>query len=432
MNHLLRKSVRLSLLVIAILCATGSVATSRAADPPKTPKKVGGLASIYYQNSHAEMFFGRILETDSVNGKGRPSTVKLSGLYVDQIFDTPRQWVRPDKSRRLAQKYGFPLCKTPYEALTLGTGKLTCDGVLLIAEHGDYPRSDLGQFVYPKRKWFEEIVRACKASNRVVPVFVDKHLSDTWVDSKWIYDTAREMKMPLMAGSSLPVTWRYPPIDLRRGSKVKQIVGLSYHLLDIYGFHTMEMTQCLAERRAGGETGIKSVQCLVGDAVWKAEAEGVYDKELMMAAFQRMQFYKIPKYEEVRKLAKEPVLFVMDYVDGLRVCILTLDGAVGDWNAAWRYEDGTVESTNFFTHEFRPCHHFAYLLQDVEEMINTGKPQSPVERTLLTSGALDLLLQSKKQGGKRLETPMLQFKYENRRDWKQPPPPPKGRGWDED
>lgn len=404
----------------------------RAADPPKSLKTVSGLTTIYYQNSHAEMFFGRILETDSVNGKGRPSTLKLSGLYVEQIYDVPRQWVRPDKSRRLAQKYGFPLCKTPNEALTLGTGKLVGDGVLLVAEHGDYPRSDLGQFVFPKRKWFEEIVRVCKASNRVVPVFIDKHLSDTWVDSKWIYDTAREMKMPLMAGSSLPVTWRYPPIDLKRGSKVKQILALSYHHLDVYGFHTLELAQCLAERRAGNETGIQSVQCLVGDAVWKAEAEGVYDKELMMAAFQRMQFYRIPKYDEIRKLAKEPVLWVMDYVDGLRVCILTLDGAVGDWNAAWRYQDGSVESTNFFTHEYRPCHHFAYLLQDVEQMMHTGKPASPVERTLLTSGALDLLLQSKKQGGKRLETPFLHIKYENPRDWKQPPPPPKGRGWDED
>src|SRR5262249_41101632 len=149
---------------------------------------------------------------------------------------------------------------------------------------------------------------------------------DTWTDSKWIYDTAKEMHIPLMAGSSLPITWRHPPIDVRRGAKVKQIVVLSFHLLDIYGFHAMEIAQCLAERRAGGETGIKSVQCYVGKGVWKAEDEGVYDKELMWAALRRMRFYNIPKPDELRKKAPEPVLFVMDYVDGLRVCVITLDG----------------------------------------------------------------------------------------------------------
>lgn len=395
-------------------------------------KELAGITTIYYQNSHAEMTIGRVLLTDTVDGKGKPFDLKLKSLYTDQFFDRPGRWVRPDKCRKLSQQFGFPLCKTPYDALTLGTGKLACDGVLLVAEHGDYPRSDLGQFVYPKRQWFSEIVKVFKASGKVVPVFVDKHLSDTWVDSKWIYDTARDMKIPLMAGSTLPICWRYPPIDIPRGAKLKQIVGLSYHLLDVYGFHTLEMAQCLAERRAGGETGIKSVQTYTGPAVWAAEAAGVYDRELLLAAYARMRFYKVEPHVDFKKLVKDPVLWVIDYQDGLRVCILTLDGAIGDWNAAWRYADGRVESTNFWTHEERACHHFATLMRAIEEMMHTGKPAWPVERTLLTSGALDLLLQSQKQGGKKLETPMLQFKYQCDWNWKQPPPPPKGRGWDDD
>lgn len=421
---------RLGLLIAMGLIWTVSVCAV-GFDAPRPPKKVIGLTTIYYQNSHADMIIGRVLETETVDGRGRQPDLTLVSLYVDQIVNHTAKWVRPDKSRRLAQKFGLTLSKSPFDALTLGTGKLVADGILLVAEHGDYPRSDLGQFVYPKRKWFEEIVRVTKASNRVVPVFIDKHLSDTWTDSKWIYDTAREMKIPLMAGSSVPLTWRYPPIDLRRGAKVKQIVGLSFHLLDIYGFHTLEAVQCLAERRAGGETGIRSVQCYVGNEVWKAEDAGVYDRDLMWEALKRMRFYRIPKREDVRKLVPDPVLFVMDHNDGLRVCILTLDGAVGDWNAAWRYEDGSVESVNFWTHEERPCHHFAYLVRGIEEMMHTGKPSWPVERTLLTSGALDFCLQSKKQGGKRIETPVLNIKYKNDKDWKQLPPPGPGRGWDD-
>lgn len=411
----------------AVVCAF-----ALAAPPARQPKKMLGLTTIYYQNSHADMIIGRVLQTETVDGKGRQPDLKMVSLYVDQLFDKHTKWVRPDKSRRLLPKYGLTLSKTPYDALTLGTGKLAGDGVLLIAEHGEYPRSELEQFVYPKRKWFEEVVRVSKASGRVVPVFIDKHLSDTWTDSKWIYDTAKEMKIPLMAGSSVPGTWRYPPIDLKRGAKVKQIVGLSFHLPDIYGFHTLEAVQCLAERRAGGETGVKSVQCYVGNDVWKAEEAGVYDRELLWAALRRMRFYRIPKPEEFRKLVPEPLLFVIEHNDGLRVCILTLDGATGDWNAAWRYEDGSVESFNFWTHEERPCHHFAFLVQGIEEFMHSGKPTWPVERTLLTSGVLDYCLRSKKQGGKKIETPFLNVKYQNERDWKQPPPVGPGRGWDVD
>ena len=75
----------------------------------------------------------------------------------------------------------------------------------------------------------------------MVPVFIDKHLADNWADAKWIYDEARRRKVPMMAGSSLPVLWRYPPADVRRGAKLDQIVVTSYHTLDGYGFHAVEV-----------------------------------------------------------------------------------------------------------------------------------------------------------------------------------------------
>ena len=51
-----------------------------------------------------------------------------------------------------------------------------------------------------------------------------------------------------------------------RGAKLKQIVATAYHPLDAYGFHALEAVQALAERRQGGETGIKRVRCLTGKA----------------------------------------------------------------------------------------------------------------------------------------------------------------------
>ena len=63
------------------------------------------------------------------------------------------------------------------DALTLGTGKLAVDGVLLIGEHGNYPRNDSGQILYPRYELMEQIVSVFRKTGRSVPVFNDKHLS---------------------------------------------------------------------------------------------------------------------------------------------------------------------------------------------------------------------------------------------------------------
>ena len=267
-------------------------------------------------------------------------------------------------------------------------------------------------------------------------MFIDKHLADNWTDAKWIYDTAKELNAPLMAGSSLPVLWRYPPADVRRGAKLKEIVAVSYHTLDAYGFHALEIVQSLAERRAGGETGVASVQCLTGKAVWEAEKSGLYDRRLLDEALSRLKERPLPPGKKIEELVTEPVLFVINYRDGLRASVFTLNHAVGEWAAAWRYagdeknnekQDGQSASALFWTQEARPFMHFAHQLMGVEKMMQTGKPTWPVERTLLTSGVLDALLISKRDGGKPLATPWLDVQYESNWNWRQPPPPPPGR-----
>jgi hypothetical protein len=45
-------------------------------------------------------------------------------------------------------------------------------------------------------------------------------------------------------------------------------------------------------------------------------------------------------------------------------------------------------------------------------MMVSGKPAYPVERTLLTTGMLDLLVSSRAEGHKRIETPQLSIKYQ--------------------
>lgn len=387
--------------------------------------KVAGVTTAYYQNSHADVILSRLLQTETLDGKGRATQMQLASLYTDQV---PAN----DKGQALAAEHGVPTFERVADSLTLGGPSLAVDGVLLIAEHGNYPESATGQIVYPKRQLFEQVIEEFDRSGSVVPVFIDKHLADNWEDARWIYDSAQARDVPLMAGSSLPVLWRYPPADVRRGAELDQIVAVSYHRLDAYGFHALEMVQCLAERRSGGETGVQSVQCLAGDEVWNAGQAGVYDPRLLEAALGRLKERPIPEGKTLEQLVPEPVLFVIAYRDGLRANILTLNGAVAEWSAAWRYtEGGEIESTLFWTQEARPFHHFTYLVRGIEKMMITGQPTWPVERTLLTSGALDTLLQSKLQDGKRIETPHLNIRYQTAWNWSQPPPPPPNRPLDE-
>jgi hypothetical protein len=82
------------------------------------------------------------------------------------------------------------------------------------------------------------------------------------------------------------------------------------------------------------------------------------------------------------------------------------------------------------SHRFR-ISHFTLLLHGIEQMILTGKPSWNVERTLLTSGTLDALLLSLKEGQRRVETPCLAVRYEPVWRWAEPPPPPRMRAWSE-
>lgn len=45
------------------------------------------------------------------------------------------------------------------------------------------------------------------------------------------------------------------------------------------------------------------------------------------------------------------------------------------------------------------------------QMFETGRPPYPVERTLLTTGALAFLMESAWRGHRRLETPELKVAY---------------------
>lgn len=418
------ESLRLSWIKSILLgAAVIAMAVSARATEPASKKRVAAIVTEYRHNSHADMIVSRLLLTDTLDGKGAESSLELASLYTDQ---------RPanDISRLLAASHRFPVYERIGDALTLGGDKLAVDGVLLIAEHGDYPRSRTGNTQYPKRRFWDEIIQVFRTTGRTVPVFIDKHLADNVADAQHIYDTARELNISLMAGSSVPLTWRHPAADVERDAPLREIVALTFHTTDAYGFHALEVVQSLAEQRRGGETGIRAVQCLTGDAVWQAWDANTFDTQLFAQAWERLPD-RSGEWPALRVSVPHPKLLTLEYEDGLRAHLLELNGAVGGWTAAWRYGDGRLDSTQFWTQEARPGAHFTLLLHGIEQMMHSGKPTWNAERTLLTSGALDSLLQSEQLSGKRIETPFLKLAYRPTWRWQEPPPPPPGCPWSE-
>ena len=176
--------------------------------------------------------------------------------------------------------------------------------------------------------------------------------------------------------------------------------------LDSYGFHALEVLQCMVERRAGGETGIRAVQCLQGEAVWQARDRGLWSGELADAA---CALFEDKKDGPIQSCCRNIAAFVLEYADGLRATTLMLDDYTRNWGYACR-TDGQTQPMRVLT-AGPPYPHFSYLGLNIQEMFLTGKAQYPVKRTLLVSGALEALMDSRYQGHVRVSTPHLDVCY---------------------
>ena len=385
-----------------------------AAAPQARPVRIAIIATIYRLQSHAQHMGDRFLVGYPYGGVWRKPNVKVVSLYVDQKPEG-------DLSGARAQEFGLTVYPSIAEALRCGGREMAVDAVLIIAEHGNYPRNEKGQILYPRYEFFEECVRVFEADGRSVPVYNDKHLSWSFEKAKAMVDASRRLRFPMMAGSSIPVTWRLPAIELPPECEIAEALMVGVGGSDAMDFHAMEGLQCMVEHRRGGERGVHAVQLLEGDTVWKAGDEGRYSKELLAAALSRSDTPLGPTVtdgrtqdllaSELRKLARAPAAYFIEYRDGLKATVLMLDGALKDFNFAARLKGGPVRSTQFLLTPDPNVTYSACLMHKAEQMFETRVAPYPVERTLLTSGILESCLTSKVHNHERIETPHLAVAY---------------------
>jgi hypothetical protein len=389
---------------------------TQSAEQGKPKPKVAAITTAYHYLSHAYHIVGRFLDGfDLHNGKGlHKPDFEIASLFIEQ---TPSNDLGRDKARR----HDVRLSPNVADALMLGTGKVAVDGILLIAEHGEYPFNPKLQKLYPRGKLFREILEVLKTFDANVPIFIDKHLSYDATEARRMYDTARAAKIPMMAGSSLPITWRLPELEVPLGLAWREAVVASRGEIEIFGFHALESLQCMVERRdrKGRPQGVSAVTCLQGPAVWEAQDRGLWSKELLTAALSRSHTLNpgdirqntrdfVPPPGRPSFLA-EPIAFIVEYADGFKGTALILNGHVDDTSIGIRLQRDrdSVVSTLFYLPAPPGARFFDPLVLRIEDFFRTGKPPYPVERTLLTGGMLDALLESRILEGRRIETPAL-------------------------
>ncbi len=382
--------------------ALGSFACGSASrDDRQAKPRIAAIVTAYYERSHADVFFERLLHGYRLNKQTHYPRLEVASMYLDQ---TPAN----DMGHAQAEEYGFQIYPTVAEALRCGGDKLAVDGVALIGEHGDYPFNEKGQKLYPRHELFMQIMEVMKHDGVTCPVYNDKHFSYSWDKAAEMYNTAKRMGVPLMAGSTVPLSWREPPLELDGATELDEALTVGFGLTDAYGFHTVEALQAIVEKRAGAEAGVESVRSFRGGKVWELRDQGVWSQDLFEAALARTATRVAGRPED---LVEEPLLFLIQYRDGLKGRIFMGNGLLQSWVfAASQKASDKILSTECRI-QFHLHNHWGFMVRNFENLVVDRVLPNPVERTLLTTGILAFAMDSLYENSRLIQTPQLDIAY---------------------
>jgi hypothetical protein len=378
--------------------------------------RIAFLGTVVHQHSHAQHFLDRFVLGYTWGGGWQPPRLEVASVYLDQFPED-------DLGHSRVARHNLNLTSTIEEALTLGTGSLAVDGVVIFAEHGKYPVNELGQMRYPRYEWFKKVVKVFEDSGRSVPVFNDKHLSTNWDECVEMVDDSRRLGFPFLAGSSLPVTWRLPSIDMPYDAPVSESVCVAYGGPDSYDIHGLETAQCMSERRLGGEVGITKVQALRDADVYAELAKP--EREVTRRLFESALCcsHNLPveggyptdpvTVDWAARTLPQVLAYFIEHTDGFRTTLF-LTG-VRDFNyAGLRSDTDEVVACQMYLpmpgQSATTADFFNPQARHIEDMILTGAAPYPVERTLLTSGMVIAGVQSLHRKAP-VDTPEMQVAY---------------------
>jgi hypothetical protein len=372
---------------------------------PMPQFKIAAVNTCFYPYSHADVILSRWFvkrPTDPAWGWNGPESRVIS-LYTDQCPDN-------DMSRSFAKDNNLPIYDTVANALCAGGSKLAVDGVMLIGEHGNYPKTEYGAIEYPRKALFDQIVQVFRDSGRCVPVFCDKHYTWRFDWAQEMVRTAKDMGFLLFGGSSIPLCPRKPQIALTGADRLTEAVEVFYSCREIYGYHSIEFVQAVIEGRAGGESGVESITAYTRDQFDQALAAHPRFEELFRTAISAYPRKTTGDYREnCAKTDFAPEAFLVQYRDGVPLLHANLTGHIEGWGIAMSLKDRPNIVATGPLEGGKPDHygHFAALSRVIEGGLMNGRCDYPVERNLLTTGITAAMMQAFSQPGIPLPTPEL-------------------------
>jgi len=397
----MRQSRRQFLATTAGLVTAAGTRSLWADDSPR-PKIAVVITACFYR-SHAHVLLENFLEPYLFCGKLHQPSVEVVALYGAQFNDN-------DTLKKIAADYKIPLYPSIAEAVCRGGENLAVDGVVSIGEHGEYPENEFGQQLYPRKEFFDQIVAVFRKSGRSVPVFNDKHLSYRFDWAQEMVETAKELKFPFLAGSSVPLSQRVPDVSLPPGARIDEAVSIHGGPTERYGYHALEVLQAMVEDRAGGETGISRVTYLTADQLRGDAGRGKWSIDLANAAM-KAEHQLNGTTPPADLLGEMEEGFLLEYLDGTKGTVLKVGNSGIRWNFACRLKG--EDHPRAFSHYVGPWNNrslFRALANAIQVMVVEKKAPYPVERTLLATGATEAAMKSKHQK-EPLKTPQLEFRY---------------------
>jgi hypothetical protein len=388
--------------------------------------KIAALCTAYWPASHADVIVTRWMQP--YPGDERPGvewvpSTRIASLYVmqHQLLDGAHQlgWTPAERKftpgvelgNAYAKLHGVPMFTSIDDALTLGSGTLAVDAVLLIGEHGNFAFNDLGQHLYPRKEMFDAVTACFERSGRSVPVFVDKHLSWNGQWARAMAATAHRLGFPLMAGSSLPYSLHLKP-ELQPRQTLSEGVALFYVGPEVYGFHSLEGMQSFFEHSTGGNSGIAAIRAFSGDAVWEAMDNGAWSRTLFDAALAACPSAQPgPVRTNCAGSAQHgpsPSAFLIERTNGFRETHINLQGHIEDFALAIQTASGTIHANRWEAGSFDDFFsHFAILNRHIQRFFLERREIVPIRRALLTSLSIERCMHALKTPGTHIETPDL-------------------------
>ena len=304
-----------------------------------------------------------------------------------------------------------------------GGSKLAVDGVLIIGEHGKYPRNEKGQMLYPRYEFFKQVVKVFEVERPQCAGFQRQTSLDGLEEVRRNGRRLEAARIPLpggfVAAGHAPVSGSGCPVG--DAAHRKRLRGLRRHPIRTIFMDWRRHNACPSAAKAA-RSGLRvSMPCVakrsgkrsrnvrrLSGCCWRRCREATHFRS------RRDTSAIVLSIEWARKLLATSLAYFIDHRDGFKTTLFLLP--IRDFNyAGLNGETGEIISCQMNlpmpTQSATTANFFNPLIRHIERMVVENRAPYPVERTLLTSGMTLAAVESLFRGEIPVQTAEMEVRY---------------------